>query len=99
MRQSILPNRRGDREAEGAALEMPCGGQTSPRVRIPPSPLKPKMTTRYDKTRAHRVLSFVNPSSLKTSLRFTKRFTKPLPPGRMFQDAALNGLQEGRPCL
>src|SRR5215467_13206772 len=31
--------RRGDRAAEGAALEMPCGGQTSPRVRIPPSPL------------------------------------------------------------
>jgi len=22
-----------------ALLEMPCGGQTSPRVRIPPSPL------------------------------------------------------------
>ena len=35
-----LATRRGDREAEGAALEMPCTGQTVPRVRIPPSPLK-----------------------------------------------------------
>src|SRR6266705_6904089 len=31
--------RRGDRVADCAALEMPCGGQTSPRVQIPPSPL------------------------------------------------------------
>src|SRR5438105_15878126 len=32
-------SRRGDRVADCAALEMPCGGQTSPGVRIPPSPL------------------------------------------------------------
>ncbi len=37
--EKTCTQRRGDRAAEGAALEMPCGGQTSPRVRIPPSPL------------------------------------------------------------
>lgn len=29
---------RGDREADGARLLSECGGQTPPRVRIPPPP-------------------------------------------------------------
>ena len=41
VKTSIFLSRRGDRAADCAALEMLCGGQTSPGVRIPPSPLKP----------------------------------------------------------
>ena len=37
--QESVGDRRGDRVADCAALEMPCLGQPGPRVRIPPSPL------------------------------------------------------------